>query len=105
MKTVLRQAKQLPKRLFDSVDALVEHKTGIATDNIRDIIEQEPQLTDLQISLGKLYRIRGENDLAIKLHNKMLDSQYMFSHEDKERVRLELAYDFQKAGLIDRAES
>lgn len=105
MKTVIKQAKSLPQRLFDSVDALIENKTGIASDDLRDIIAQEPQLTELQISLGKLYRNRGENDLAIKLHNKLLNSQYLFSNEQKDQVRLELAKDFQHAGLIDRAET
>jgi lipopolysaccharide biosynthesis regulator YciM len=105
MKTVVKQAKSLPKRLFDSLDALIENKTGVASDNICDIIEQEPQLTELQLSLGKLYRSRGENDLAIKLHNKLLNSQYLFSGEEKDNVRLELARDFQHAGLIDRAET
>ena len=105
MKTVIKQAKQLPKRLFDSIDALIDNKSGVASDNIRDIIEIEPQLTELQLSLGKLYRSRGENDLAIKLHNKLLNSQYLFSVEEKDKVRLELAQDFQQAGLIDRAES
>ena len=105
MKTVIKQAKSLPKRLFDSLDALIENKTGVASDNIFDIIEQEPQMTELQLSLGKLYRSRGENDLAIKLHNKLLNSQFLFSSEEKDHVRLELAKDFQHAGLIDRAES
>ncbi len=105
MKTVVKQAKTLPKRLFDSLDALIETKTGVAADNIRDIIEQEPQITELQLSLGKLYRSRGENDLAIKLHNRLLNSQFLFSAEEKNEVRLELARDFQHAGLIDRAES
>lgn len=105
MKTVIKQAKSLPKQLFNSIDSLIEDKSGLATQNIQDLIDQEPQLTELQISLGKLYRIRGENDLAIKLHNKLLDSQYIFSTENKDLVRLELAQDFQRAGLIDRAES
>lgn len=105
MKTVIKQAKSLPKRLFDSLDALIENKTGVASDTICDIIEQEPQLTELQLSLGKLYRSRGENDLAIKLHNKLLNSQFLFSSEEKNNVRLELAKDFQHAGLIDRAET
>ena len=105
MKTVIKHTKHLPKRIFDSIDALIDNKTGVASDNIRDIVEQEPQLTELQISLGKLYRHRGENDIAIKLHNKLLNSQYLFSTEDKNKVRLELAKDFQHAGLIDRAES
>ncbi len=105
MKTVIKHAKSMPARVFESIDTLVENKTGIASDNLRDIIEQEPQLTELQMSLGKLYRNRGENDLAIKLHSKLLNSQYVFSNDDKDKIRLELAKDFGKAGLVDRAES
>ena len=105
MKTVIKHAKSLPTRVFESIETLVENKTGIASDNLRDIIEQEPQLTELQMSLGKLYRNRGENDLAIKLHSNLLNSQYVFSNDDKDKIRLELAKDFGKAGLVDRAES
>lgn len=105
MKVVLKQAKQLPQRIFDSVEAMVDNKTGIATDELKQVVEQEPQFIDLQFSLGRLYRKRGENDLAIKLHSKMLTSQYIFSDETKDKIRLELAQDFQRAGLIDRAES
>ena len=32
MKTVIKQAKSLPKRLFDSLHALNESKTGVARD-------------------------------------------------------------------------
>ena len=105
MKVVVTQAKLMPQRIFDSIEALVENKTGIATDELKQVVEQEPQLVELQFSLASLYRKRGENDLAIKLHSKLLSSQYIFSNETKDKVRLELAQDFQKAGLIDRAES
>lgn len=104
MKTVIRQAKQLPKRLYDGIDALIDNRTGIAADNIRDIISQEPQLTELHLSLGKLYRNRGENDIAIKSHTKLLNSQFLLSSDAKDKVRLELAKDYQQAGLVDRAE-
>lgn len=105
MKTVIGQAKQLPKRLYHSIEALIENKGSIARDNLSEIIEKEPQLTELQIALGKLYRNRGENDLAIKLHTTLLNSQYIFSSEEKDLVKLELAKDFGQAGLVDRAES
>ncbi|MEN9947005.1 MAG: hypothetical protein RLZZ293_1391 [Pseudomonadota bacterium] len=105
MKVVLKQAKRLPNRVYDSIDALVNHNTSIARDELKQIIEQEPQLVELQFSLGNLYRKRGENDLAIKLHSKLLSSQYIFSNDVRDKIRLELAHDFQKAGLIDRAET
>lgn len=105
MKTVIKQAKQLPKRIYEGIDALIENRTSIASDNIRDTVDHEPQLTELQLSLGKLYRHRGENDIAIKTHTKLLNSQFLFNSEEKDKVRLELAKDFQQAGLVDRAET
>lgn len=105
MKTVIRQAKQLPNRLFISIDELVDNKTALASDNIKQIVDQEPQLIELQISLGKIYRHRGENDLAIKQHTKLLHSKFIINSNEKEKVRLELAKDFHRAGLVDRAES
>ena len=105
MKTVIRQAKQLPKRIYDGIDALIDNRTGVAFDNIQAITTQEPQLTELQLSLGKLCRHRGENDIAIKSHTKLLNSQFLLNQDDRDRVRLELAKDFQQAGLIDRAEN
>ncbi|MDD1475094.1 hypothetical protein MEO41_28060, partial [Dolichospermum sp. ST_sed4] len=74
-------------------------------DNIQAIVAQEPQLTELQLSLGKLCRNRGENDIAIKSHTKLLNSQFLLNQEDRDKVRLELAKDFQQAGLVDRAEN
>jgi lipopolysaccharide biosynthesis regulator YciM len=105
MKTVINQAKQMPKKLYQAIDFLIEHKTGIASDNLKDIILKEPQLTELQLSLGKLYRSRGENDIAIKTHTKLLNSQFLLNPEERENVILELAKDFHNAGLIDRAEN
>lgn len=105
MKSLMKQAKRVPQRLFDGIDAMVDNKTGVARDELKQVIDQEPQLIDLQFSLGRLYRKRGENDLAIKLHTKLLSSQFVLSNDIKDKIRLELAKDFQKAGLIDRAES
>lgn len=105
MKMVVKEAKLLPKRIFDSIEALLMNKRGVASDILRDITQQEPHLIQLKLVLGKLYRSNGENDLAIKLHNQLLNSQYLFSLDEKDQVRLELAQDFQHAGLVDRAET
>lgn len=104
MRMVVKEAKKIPNRLYCSLEALVDNNTAIASDSLKDLIAAEPQLTELQFTLGKLYRQRGENDLAIKLHNKLLSSQFLLGEENKELVRLELARDFQKAGLVDRSE-
>lgn len=105
IKVLIKNAKQVPQRLFDGIDSLVENKTGLARDEIQQVVDQEPQHIDLQLSLGKLYRKRGENDLAIKLHTKLLKSQFVLTNDLRDKIQVELAQDFQKAGLIDRAEN
>ena len=105
MKTVIKQAKLIPNRVFATLDLLLEKKTANACDNISNIVDQEPQLIELQLVLGRLYRSRGENDLAIKLHTRMLNSQFIFSDNDYDNIRLELAKDYKQAGLVDRSES
>jgi Predicted N-acetylglucosaminyl transferase len=57
----------------------------------------------LNLTLGKLYRQRGENDKAINIHRTMLDSPDTVG-EKRARVLFELAQNYQSAGLVDRAE-
>ena len=104
MRTVLKQAKSVPTGFFKSLDALVENKTGVAAEALGEVIHQQPNVTELQLTLGKLYRKRGENDKAIRLHQSLLESPDL-SGDEKNRVSFELGLDFQNAGLVDRSEN
>lgn len=59
---------------------------------------------DLHLTLGNLFRGRGEVDRALRIHEALL-ARPELSHEQLQQVRLELAEDYLKAGLIDRAEN
>ncbi|MCF7521176.1 lipopolysaccharide assembly protein LapB [Neisseria sp. ZJ106] len=103
MKTVLKQAKSIPSGFYRSLDALVDHNSGRAARELAEVIDQQPQSYDLNLTLGKLYRQRGENDKAISMHKALLDSPDTV-HEKREQVLFELAQNYQSAGLVDRAE-
>jgi lipopolysaccharide biosynthesis regulator YciM len=103
MRTVLKQAKSVPAAYFRGLDALVEDKTDVAAQSLAEVARQTPGELDLPLTLGKLYRKRGENDRAIRLHQGLLDASDT-SAEQRDIVRFELAQDFRKAGLVDRAE-
>lgn len=103
MRTVLKQAKAVPTGFFRGLDALVEDKTDIAASALAEVARQQGSALELQHTLGKLYRKRGENDRAIRLHQRMLDAPDLPA-EHRDAVRFELAQDFRKAGLVDRAE-
>ena len=77
---VLKQAKSVPENLYQSLDALIDRKSNIAARSLSEIVEQmiDDKNNDitahtLGLSLGKLYRQRGENDKAITLHQKLLN--------------------------------
>ncbi|GAC1633243.1 MAG: lipopolysaccharide assembly protein LapB [Nevskia sp.] len=66
--------------------------------------ETEPGVVDLQMTLGSLFRKRGEVERAIQLHEAVL-ARPMLTAKDAAYARHELAQDYLRAGLMDRAES
>lgn len=105
MKAVLKQAKAVPDGFYGSLDALVDKNTGKAARHLAEITEgrQGAESYDLQLTLGKLYRQRGENDKAIAMHKALLESPDTVG-DKRDRVQYELGLNYQSAGLVDRAE-
>lgn len=103
MKTVLKQAKTVPAGFYGSLDALVDKNSAKAARQLAEVVDQQQDSYDLNLTLGKLYRQRGENDKAIALHKALLDSPDTIG-EKRERVLYELGLHYQSAGLVDRAE-
>lgn len=103
MNSVLKQATAVPTVFFKALDALVDNQTDVAARSLAEMARQTND-ADLQLTLGKLYRRRGENDLAIRLHQKMLVMPDLVGQK-RDAVLFELAQDFHKSGLVDRAES
>ena len=106
MRAVLKQAKTVPTDFYAGVDALVDKNTDVAVRAFGDVLakqEDTQEAYELAVSMGKLYRNRGENDKAIALHQKLLDSPDLLG-EKRQRVLYELGQDFQNAGLVDRAD-
>lgn len=59
---------------------------------------------DAALTLGNLFRTRGEVDRAIRIHQNLLhDINYSF--EQKLLARQQLAYDYIRIGFFDRAEN
>jgi lipopolysaccharide biosynthesis regulator YciM len=67
------------------------------------IIEVNPNTIEVHLSLGNLFRSKGEVDLAIKVHQNLL-ARPDLGRKQRHSVIEELANDYLKAGLLDRAE-
>lgn len=107
MRAVLKQAKSIPEGFYKSLDALAENKSAVAVRELAEVVDQQNDARqstyELHLTLGKLYRQRGENDKAISLHQKLLELPETIA-ERRDIVAFELGQDYQAAGLVDRAE-
>lgn len=66
-------------------------------------IASEPQF-EAELTLGNLFRSRGEVDKALRLH-QALEQNPNYSFEQKLLAKQQLAKDFMAAGFYDRAEN
>ena len=67
-------------------------------------VEVDDETVELHLTLGNLFRKRGEVDRALRIHENLL-ARPNLKPLYRNQARFELAQDFLKAGVIDRAEA
>ena len=67
-------------------------------------VERDPAAAELNLTLGALFRKRGEIDRALRLHESVL-TQANLKPDLRAQALYELGQDCLKAGLLDRAET
>ncbi|MGH8719188.1 MAG: lipopolysaccharide assembly protein LapB [Burkholderiales bacterium] len=103
IKQLLTESRALPKSYFKGLNALLDEQPDKAIEAFIEVVKVDPQTIELHFALGNLFRRRGETDRAIRMHQNLLDRADL-SQEQKYKVISELAQDYLKAGLLDRAE-
>ena len=93
----------LPDAYFRGLNFLLNDQSDRAVDAFVDVVRIDPETIELHFALGKLFRRRGETDRAIRVHQNLLDRTDLEPHI-REQALFELAQDFLKAGLFDRAD-
>ncbi len=88
---------------FKGLNYLLNEQTDKAIDVFIRLLEVGEDTFDTHISLGNIYRKRGEVEKAIKVHQNII-SQSSLSVNNRNDALYELARDFMNAGLLDRAE-
>ncbi len=102
---VLRESRQLPRSYFRGLNFLINDQTDKAIESLLEIVKHDdPETLDLSFVLGNLFRRRGELERAIRMHGSLLERDDLGA-EQRLRALHELAQDYHKAGLLDRAES
>ena len=93
----------LEPHYIQGLNYLLNERPDAAIDNFIDALEVNNETLETHLALGNLLRKRGEVDRAIKIHQNLM-SRPRLGEEQSLQVQLELARDFIKAGLLDRAE-
>jgi lipopolysaccharide assembly protein B len=94
---------ELTKHYFQGINYLLNEQPDQAIDVFIHSVEVTPQTLETHLSLGNLMRQKGEVDRAIRVHQNLL-SRPSLNQQQVRQAHLELARDFLKAGLFDRAE-
>jgi lipopolysaccharide assembly protein B len=101
---VRRKRRHLRRaRYLEGVRFLLDDKPDRALEVFLGLAEIDDETVDTHFALGSLYRRRGEVERAIRVHQHIVDRTSL-SPETRDAARTELARDYFRAGLYDRAE-
>ena len=98
-----REQQESPRAYFKGLNLLLNEQQDKAIDAFIEAVQNDPDTTELHFALGSLFRRRGEFERAVRVHQHLLGRADL-SASDRDRAQHELAQDFMKAGLFDRAE-
>jgi lipopolysaccharide assembly protein B len=103
LKQLLAESSALPAAYFKGLNFLITDQQDKAIEAFTEAVQANTESLELHFALGSLFCRRGEVDRAIHLHLNLLEKK---SLEPQHRVAVtaELAQDYLKAGLYDRAE-
>jgi len=103
IKHLLSESRVLPKSYFRGLNFLLNEQPDKAIEAFIEVVKVDPQTVELHFALGSLFRRRGEVERAIRMHQNLAERQDL-PQEQKLQALHELAQDYLKAGLLDRAE-
>ncbi|MFD0965604.1 lipopolysaccharide assembly protein LapB [Seminibacterium arietis] len=105
-------SNKLSRDYVTGVNLLLSNEPQKAVDLFLNILQKQETENDLErtsqfeaeLTLGNLFRSRGEVDRALRIH-QTIDRSPHYSFEQKLLVKQQLAKDFMAVGFYDRAEA
>jgi lipopolysaccharide biosynthesis regulator YciM len=101
---ILSETRHLPDSYFKGLNFLLNEQPDRAIDAFVEVAKLDPETVDLHFALGSLFRRRGETERAIRVHQSLL-LRADLPDTKREHALHELAQDYLKAGMLDRAEA
>lgn len=103
IKELLSESTALPESYFQGLNFLLNEQQDKAIEAFIEVVKVDPQTVELHFALGSLFRRRGEVDRALRMHHNLVDRADL-DDEKRQHAIFELAQDYLKAGILDRAE-
>ncbi|MDO4626011.1 MAG: lipopolysaccharide assembly protein LapB [Pasteurellaceae bacterium] len=105
-------SNKLSRDYVTGVNFLLSNQTEKAVDLFLDMLQQQESENEIEhhsqfeaeLTLGNLFRSRGEVDRALRIHQS-LERSPKYSFEQKLLAKQQLAKDFMGVGFFDRAEN
>ena len=104
IKELLLESNVLPNSYFQGLNFLLNEQQDKAIEAFIEVVKVDPQTVELHFALGSLFRRRGEVDRALRMHHNLVDRADL-DDDKRQQAVFELAQDYLKAGILDRAES
>ena len=104
IKQLLTESSALPRSYFQGLNFLLNEQQDKAIEAFIEVVKVDPQTIELHFALGSLFRRRGEVDRAIRMHLHLVERADL-DQDKKQQAIFELAQDYLKAGILDRAEA
>lgn len=103
IKHLLSESRALPASYFKGLNFLLNEQPDKAIEAFIEVARADQQTVELHFALGNLFRRRGEIERAIRMHQTLV-SRTDLGSDQKTLAMYELAQDYLKGGLLDRAE-
>jgi lipopolysaccharide biosynthesis regulator YciM len=103
IKQIVSESRALPGSYFKGLNFLLNEEPDKAIEAFIEVVKVDPQTIELHFALGSLFRRRGEVERAIRMHQNLAERPDLEPVQRRQAV-YELAQDYLKAGLLDRAE-
>ncbi len=91
------------KEYFKGLNFLLNEEPDKAIEVFIKALEVDTETVELHLALGGLFRRKGQVDRATRIHQNLI-ARPSLTEEQRLQAIYELAQDYYKAGLLDRAE-
>ncbi|HSH40689.1 MAG TPA: tetratricopeptide repeat protein, partial [Arenicellales bacterium] len=97
-------AINLPSAYFQGLNFLLNEQPDKAIEVFLKVLEVDSETVEMHLALGNLFRRRGEIERATRIHQNLIARPNLEEHHRLQAL-FQLAQDYLRAGLLDRAES